>query len=70
MAPLNFDKMTYSFMKDPSRKDKKGNVYSPDEPIVFSTKNNNYFIARIFLSYTDNKRDQLYVSRFLFDRVE
>ncbi len=70
MAPLNFNKMTYSFLKDPSREDKKGNLYSPEEPIQFSRKDNNLFVARIFLSYTDDRRDKRYVSRFLFECIE
>ena len=70
MAPLNFDKMYYSFIKDPSREDKKGNLDSPEEPIQFSTKKNHLFVARIFLSYTDERRNKRYVSRFLFERTE
>jgi hypothetical protein len=70
MAPLNFDKMYYSFIKDPNREDKKGNLYSPEEPIQFSTKKNHLFVARMFLSYTDDRKTKRYVSRFLFERTE
>jgi hypothetical protein len=70
MAPLNFNKMYYSFIKDPSREDKKGNLYSPEEVIQFSTKDNHLFVARVFLSYIDDRRNKRYVSRFLFEQTE
>ena len=70
MALPNFETLTYSFMKDPGREDNRGDVSCPDEPILFATKNNNYYVARIFLSYTDDSRNKRYVSRFLFERTE
>lgn len=70
MAPLDFDKMRYFCIKDPSRADKKGNLYLPEEPIQFYTKKNHLFAARIFLSRADDGRKKWYVSRFLFDRAE
>jgi len=70
MAPLNVDKLRYYFMKDPAREDKQGNLYSPEEPIQFLTRENHIFAARIFFSYTDARRDRQYVSRFLFEQTK
>lgn len=70
MAPLNFEKLHYFCIKDPSRADKKGNLYVPEEPIQFYTKKNHLFAARVFLSSTDDEEKKWYVSRFLFDRTE
>ena len=71
MAPLNFEKLQYACIKDPSSEDTKGNLYLPEEPIQFYTKKNHLFAARIFLSCTSNDRSKKwYVSRFLFDRAE
>ena len=71
MAPLNFEKLQYACIKDPSREDTKGNLYLPEEPIQFYTKKNHLFAARIFLSCTsDDRSKKWYVSRFLFDRTE
>ncbi len=70
MAPLNFDNMHYSFIKNPNSEDKKGNLYSPEEPIQFWTRKNHLFTARVFLSSTHDEGKKWYVSRFLFDRTE
>jgi len=70
MAPLDFDKMRYFYIKDPGRADRKGNLCVPEEPIQFYTKKNHLFAARIFLSCTDDGRKKWYVSRFLFDQAE
>jgi hypothetical protein len=70
MAPLDFDNMHYYCIKDPSREDRKGNLYLPEEPIQFWTKKNHLFTARVFLSSTHDEGKKWYASRFLFDRTE
>ncbi len=69
MAPLEFDKMVYKFSLDESREDKRGNLYTPTKTIVFKNRFNEGFIARPFLSYTDDSRKQRFISRFLFQRT-
>ena len=70
MVPLDFDNMHYSCIKDPNSEDMKGNLYLPEEPIQFFTKKNDLFVARVFISCTNDRRKKWYVSRFLFDQME
>ena len=67
MAPLNFKKMVYKFSRDESRKDKRGNLYTPKHTIKFKTRGRRGFVARPYLSYTDDKRNRRFVSRFVFE---
>jgi hypothetical protein len=68
LAPLDFGKLVYKFTRDETRSDRRGSLFTPTEPIVFKTKDNREFVAGLFLSYTDDKRNRRFVSRFLFER--
>jgi len=69
MAPLNFDIIHYFFIKDPNREDKKGNLYSPEEPIQFWTKKIISLLPGFFFPALMIGK-KWYVSRFLFDQTE
>jgi hypothetical protein len=70
MAPLDFDDMTYRFIRDESREDGRGNLFTPTEPIRFKNAANQEYVVRPFLSYTDDRRSRRFVSRFLFERAQ
>lgn len=70
MAPLDFEKMIYKFSLDESREDKRGNLYTPKKPITIKNRYNEKFVARPFLSYTDDKRNRRFISRFVFQRTQ
>jgi len=70
MPPLDFETMGYFRIKESNREDKKGNLYSPEEPIRFYTKKNQLFVARIFISCTHDESEKWFVSRFLFDQAD
>lgn len=67
MAPIKYEDLTYRFAK--TDKGERENLYTPGQPIEFSTSDNRQFNARVFLSYTDEKRTKRFISRFFFDRT-
>lgn len=68
MAPINYKDLTYQFAKTDTGE--RGNLYSPREAVEFSSEDNRQFNARVFLSYTDAKRNRRFISRFFFDRTQ
>ncbi len=57
------------FSRDESREDKRGNLYTPKHTIKFKTRGRRGFVARPYLSYTDDKRNRRFVSRFVFKAI-
>lgn len=68
MAPLDFRKLLYKFLQDPSRSDGRGNLYTPKDPILIKTRDNREFLVQPFFSYTDETRERRFISRFVFER--
>jgi len=69
IAPLAFEKLIFSFSRDESRQDKRGNLFTLKDPILIKTSDNRQFAARPYLSYVDGERNRRFVSRFIFERT-
>ncbi len=68
MAPIDYEDMSFRFTK--TEDGERGNLFKPAATLEFSTEDNRQFKTRIFLSYTNEKRNRRFISRFFFDRTE